>query len=253
MAEFDRPTVAAARAGTAAAIDEGLRSYMLKVYNYMGIGLVVTGLVAWFAYQAAAPGGVLVDSAGNFTSAFGAALYGSPLQFVVMLAPLAFVLVLSFGINRLSTGTTQLLFWAFAAVMGLSLSSIFLVYTGASIAKVFFITAATFGATSLYGYTTKRDLTSIGNFAFMGLIGIIIASLVNWWLQSPALDYAISFIGVGVFVVLTAWDTQKIKESYDVSMGSDVLAKGAIMGALSLYLDFINLFMMLLRLFGNRE
>jgi FtsH-binding integral membrane protein len=253
MAEFDRPTVAAARAGTAAAIDEGLRSYMLKVYNYMGIGLVVTGLVAWFAYQAAAPGGVLVDSAGNFTSAFGAALYGSPLQFVVMLAPLAFVLVLSFGINRLSTGTTQLLFWAFAAVMGLSLSSIFLVYTGASIAKVFFITAATFGATSLYGYTTKRDLTSIGTFAFMGLIGIIIASLVNWWLQSPARDYAISFIGVGVFVVLTAWDTQKIKESYDVSMGSDVLAKGAIMGALSLYLDFINLFMMLLRLFGNRE
>jgi FtsH-binding integral membrane protein len=241
MAEFDRPTIAA-RAGTAADIDQGLRSYMLKVYNYMGLGLVVTGLVAFFTSQWA------VASEANFNL-----LYGSPLMWVVMLAPLGFVLVLSFGINKMSVGAAQITFWAFAAVMGLSLSSIFLVYTGGSIAKVFFITAATFGAMSLYGYTTKRDLTSVGNFAIMGLIGLIIASIVNIFLASSALDFAISIIGVLIFVALTAWDTQKIKESYNVGHGAEVLAKGAIMGALSLYLDFINLFMMLLRLFGNRN
>ncbi len=245
MAEFDRPTIAAARAGTAAAIDEGLRSYMLKVYNYMGIGLVVTGLVAYFSNQAAVSNGQL--------TAWGELLYTSPLMWVVALAPLGFVLVLSFGINKLSVGAAQATFWAFAAIMGLSLSSIFMVYTDASIAKVFFITAATFGAMSLYGYTTKRDLTGIGNFLIMGLIGLIIASIVNIFLQSGPLDFAISAIGVLIFVGLTAYDTQKIKESYSESYGADVLAKGAIMGALSLYLDFINLFMMLLRLFGNRE
>jgi uncharacterized protein len=241
MAEFDRPTVAA-RAGTAAVIDEGLRSYMLKVYNYMGIGLVVTGLVAWFTSQWA------MSSQANEQL-----LYGSPLAWVIMLSPLAFVLVLSFGINKLSVGAAQATFWGFAAVMGLSLSSIFLVYTGASIAKVFFITAATFGAMSLYGYTTKRDLTGMGNFLFMGLIGLIIAMVVNIFLQSSMLEFAISAIGVLIFVGLTAYDTQKIKESYSESHGAEVLAKGAIMGALSLYLDFINLFLMLLRLFGNRE
>ena len=245
MAEFDRPTIAAARAGTAAAIDEGLRSYMLKVYNYMGIGLVVTGLVAYFANQAAVSNGQL--------TAWGELLYTSPLMWVVALAPLGFVLVLSFGINKLSVPAAQATFWAFAAIMGLSLSSIFMVYTDASIAKVFFITAATFGAMSLYGYTTKRDLTGMGNFLMMGLIGLVIASIVNIFMQSSMLDFAISAIGVLVFVGLTAYDTQKIKESYDESAGSEVLAKGAIMGALSLYLDFINLFMMLLRLFGNRE
>jgi FtsH-binding integral membrane protein len=245
MAEFDRPTIAAARAGTAAAIDEGLRSYMLKVYNYMGLGLVVTGLVAWFSNNAAVADGQLTG--------WGELLYTSPLMWVVALAPLAFVLVLSFGINKLSVGAAQATFWAFAAVMGLSLSSIFMVYTDASIAKVFFITAATFGAMSLYGYTTKRDLTGVGNFLIMGLIGLIIASIVNIFLASSMLDFAISAIGVLIFVGLTAYDTQKIKESYDVSFGADVLAKGAIMGALSLYLDFINLFLMLLRLFGNRE
>lgn len=174
-------------------------------------------------------------------------------MWVVALAPLAFVLVLSFGINKLSVGAAQATFWAFSAIMGLSLSSIFMVYTDASIAKVFFITAATFGAMSLYGYTTKRDLTGMGNFLLMGLIGLIIASIVNIFLASSMLEFAISAIGVLVFVGLTAYDTQKIKESYDVSFGADVLAKGAIMGALSLYLDFINLFLMLLRLFGNRE
>jgi FtsH-binding integral membrane protein len=174
-------------------------------------------------------------------------------MWVVALSPLAFVLVLSFGINKLSVSTAQIVFWAFAAVMGLSLSSIFLVYTDASIAKVFFITAATFGAMSLWGYTTKRDLTGMGSFLMMGLIGLIIAMVVNIFLQSSMLEFAISAIGVLIFVGLTAYDTQRIKESYSASFGTDVLAKGAIMGALSLYLDFINLFMMLLRLFGNRE
>ncbi len=256
MAEFDRPTVAA-RTGTAAVIDEGLRSYMLKVYNYMSIGLVVTGLVAWFANVAAvttdqsAAVGQLAD--GTLVTQWGALLYTSPLAWVVMLSPLAFILVLTFGLQRMSTATAQIVFWAFAAVMGLSLSSIFLVYTDASIAKVFFITAATFGAMSLWGYTTKRDLTGMGSFLFMGLIGLIIAMIVNIFLQSSMLEFAISAIGVLIFVGLTAYDTQKIKESYHESHGADVLAKGAIMGAVRLYLDFVNLFLMLLRLFGNRE
>jgi len=241
MAEYDRQTLNA-RAGSALAIDEGLRSYMLSVYNYMGLGLVVTGLVAFFANQWA------MSSEANFNL-----LYGSPLAFVVMLAPLGFILVLSFGINKLSVGAAQATFWAFAAVMGLSLSSIFSVYTDASIAKVFFITAATFGSMSLYGYTTKRDLTGMGTFLMMGLIGLIIAMVVNIFLASSALEFAISVVGVLIFVGLTAYDTQKIKENYATLEGGEMLAKGAIMGALSLYLDFINLFMMLLRLFGNRE
>lgn len=249
MAEFDRPSVAA-RPGTAAVIDEGLRSYMLRVYNYMGIGLVVTGLVAYFTYTQS-----FIEQNGRIVglTGLGEALYGSPLQWVVMLAPLAFVLVLSFGISKLSVAATQILFWVFAAVMGLSLSSIFAVYTGGSIAKVFFISAGTFGAMSLYGYTTKTDLTKFGSFLIMGLIGIVIASIVNFWLQSGGLSFAISIIGVLVFVGLTAWDTQKIKESYDVANGGDTLTKYAIMGALSLYLDFINLFLMLLRLFGSNR
>lgn len=241
MAQYERETLRA-RTGSTVAIDEGLRSYMLRVYNYMTAGLVITGAVAWFTSQWA------MSSQAN-----AELLYASPLAWVIMLSPLAFVLVLSFGINKLSAGTAQMIFWAFAAVMGLSLSSIFLVYTGASIAKVFFITAATFGAMSLYGYTTKRDLTGIGNFLIMGLIGLIIASVVNIFLASSGLDFVISAVGVLIFVGLTAYDTQKIKESYSASFGAEVLAKGAIMGALSLYLDFINLFLMLLRLFGNRN
>ena len=257
MAEFDRPTIAAQRAGTAAAIDEGLRSYMLKVYNYMGIGLVVTGLIAYFSNAAATTTDPNAAAAqlqnGEYLTQWGALLYGSPLMWVVALAPLGFVLVLSFGINKLSVPAAQATFWGFAAIMGLSLSSIFMVYTDASIAKVFFITAATFGSMSLYGYTTKRDLTGVGNFLIMGLIGIIIASVVNIFLQSGMMDFIISVVGVLVFVGLTAYDTQKIKESYHESLGTEALAKGAIMGALSLYLDFVNLFLMLLRLFGNRE
>ncbi len=241
MAQYDRQTVSG-RVGTAANIDEGLRSHMLRVYNYMGIGLAVTGLVAFFVAQWAMSSPAVAQT-----------IYASPLAFVIMLSPLAFVLVLSFGINKLSFGAAQLTFWAFAAVMGLSLSSIFLVYTGASIAKVFFITAAMFGSMSLYGYTTKRDLSGMGAFLMMGLIGIIIASIVNIFVGSSMLDFAISVIGVLVFVGLTAYDTQKIKEAYAENIGAEGLGKLAIMGALNLYLDFINLFLMLLRLFGNRD
>jgi len=256
MAQFDRPTIAS-RAGSAVAIDEGLRSYMLRVYNYMGIGLVVTGLVAYFSAQfaitndAAAAAGQLQN--GTLVTQWGALLFGSPLMWVFALAPLGFVFALSAGINRMSVGTAQAVFWAFAAVMGLSLSSIFLVYTQTSIARVFFISAATFGAMSLYGYTTRRDLTGMGSFLVMGLIGLIIASIVNIFLGSSGLEFAISILGVGIFVGLTAYDTQRIKESYSESYGTDVLSRNAIMGALSLYLDFINLFMMMLRLFGNRN
>lgn len=241
MAEYDRQTVGM-RSGSAAAIDEGLRSYMLRVYNYMGAGLAITGLIAFFFNQ-----WVVSDPA------IAQAVYGSPLSWLIMLSPLAFVMVLSFGINRMRFSTAQLVFWGFATVMGLSLSSIFLVYTGTSIARVFFITAATFGAMSLYGYTTRRDLTGMGSFLFMGLIGLIIASVVNIFLASSALAFGISVVGVLIFVGLTAYDTQKIKEMYYEADSSEVMGKKALMGALSLYLDFINLFLMLLRLFGNRD
>ena len=241
MAEFDRPTIAAG-AGSAAVVDQGLRRYMLRVYNYMTGGLVLTGVVAYFFSQWS------VSSEANMQL-----VYASPLKWLIILAPLAFVMVLSFGIARMSAGAAQLTFWAFAAVMGLSLSSIFLVYTGTSIARVFFISAATFGVMSLYGYTTKRDLTAIGSFLIMGLIGLVIASVVNIFLASSALAFGISIIGVLIFVGLTAYDTQKIKLNYSETYGADVLKKGAIMGALSLYLDFINLFLMLLRLTGSQR
>jgi FtsH-binding integral membrane protein len=249
MAEFDRPTVAA-RADAGLAIDQDLRAYMLKVYNYMGIGLVVTGLVAYFTFTLS-----FVERGGQIVGVtdLGNVLYNSPLQWVVMLAPLAFVLVLSFGINKLSPAMTQTLFWVFAAVMGLSLASIFAVYTGGSIAKVFFISAAMFGGMSLYGYTTKRDLTQIGSFLIMGLFGLIIASIVNVIWPSGPLGFAISIVGVVIFLGLTAWDTQKIKESFDAGMDEGLKTKGAVMGALSLYLDFLNLFLMLLRLFGQQR
>src|SRR3569623_193146 len=256
MAEFDRPTYAA-RAGSAAAVDQGLRSYMLRVYNYMAGGLVLTGLVAYFAYAAATTtdtaNAVAQVGSGLYLTSFGAAIYTCPLMWLIVFAPLAFVLVLSFGIQRMSAGAAQLAFWAFAAVMGLSLSSIFLTYTGTSIARVFFISAATFGAMSLYGYTTKRDLSAFGSFLIMGLIGIIIASIVNMFLASSALAFGISILGVLIFVGLTAYDTQRIKLSYSESYGAAVLQKSAIMGALSLYLDFINLFLMLLRLTGSQR
>lgn len=231
-----------------AEIDQGLRSYMLSVYNYMAIGLAVTGGVAAFAANAA------VASWDPITlSSFGVALYTSPLQWLVMLAPIGLVLVFSFGIQRLSMPVAQGLFWAFAALMGLSLSSIFLVYTQQSITQVFFISAAAFAGLSLYGYTTKRDLSAMGSFLIMGLFGLIIASLVNIFMQSSAMEFAISIIGVGIFAGLTAYDTQTIKEMYYEGDDRTTAGRKAIMGALNLYMDFINLFIMLLRLMGERR
>jgi len=242
MAEFERNY---ARSGTVAdvqAVDEGLRAYMLRVYNYMGIGLALTGIVAYSMATMAMS-----------NQAFAEAVYGSPLMWVIILAPLGMVFFLSFRINKMSVSAAQTTFWIFAALMGASLSSIFLVYTGQSITQVFFVTAATFGSVSLYGYTTKKDLSGWGSFLFMGLIGIIIAMVVNIFLASSALQFAISVIGVLVFTGLTAYDTQQIKEMYYEGDSAVVAGRKAIMGALRLYLDFINLFLMLLRLFGNRN
>ena len=226
-------------------IDEGLRSYMLSVYNYMAIGLAVTGLAALAAVNFAVQDGQL--------TAFGQAIYVSPLKWVIMLAPLGMVFFLSARIHPMSVSGAQMAFWTFAALMGLSLSSIFLVFTGESIVRVFFITAAAFGALSRWGYTTKRDLSGWGSFLFMGLIGIIIASIVNIFVGSTAIQFAVSIIGVLVFTGLTAYDTQQIKEMYNVNDDGTVMGQKAISGALRLYLDFINLFIMLLQLFGNRE
>ena len=228
----DRWTARAAT--TQVDIDVGLRRYMLSVYNYMAGGLALTGLVAYFAAA----------------SGFYQAIVGTPLFWVVLLAPLGMVLLLSFGIQRMSLGATQLSFWVYAALVGLSLAGIFLVYTQASIARVFFITAGTFAAMSLYGYTTRRDLSQFGSFLMMGLIGIILASLVNLFIHSSALQFAISVIGVLVFVGLTAYDTQRIKEMYFEGDGAIIAGKKAILGALRLYLDFINLFILLLQFMG---
>jgi len=232
-------------------IDEGLRAYMLKVYNYMTTGLLLTGLVAYFFGKASIVTGEMGQIVG--VTSIGALLFGSPLKWVVMLAPLGFVFYLSAKINKMSVSSAQITFWVFSAIMGLSLASIFIVYTQASIARVFFISSGTFAAMSLYGYTTKKDLTKLGGFLFMGLIGIIIASLVNLFFQSSALHFAISVIGVLVFVGLTAYDTQSIKNMYYAGDSESVGGKKALMGALRLYLDFINLFIMLLRLFGQRR
>ena len=231
-----------AQAGVAVgATDEGLRSFMLSVYNYMGLGLAITGLVA-----------LAVAS----TPAIYMPIFTTPLKWVAILAPLGFVMFLSARIHAMSVSAAQLTFWLFAGVMGISMASIFLVFTGESIARVFFVTAATFGAVSLYGYTTKRDLSGMGSFLFMGLIGIVIASLVNLFIGSTALQFAVSVIGVLVFTGLTAWDTQRLKEQYLGSLqyaGADIAGKTAVMGALSLYLNFINLFTMLLQLMGNQR
>jgi len=251
MSDFDR-NYAATRTGyrtDQVAVDAGLRAYMIRVYNYMAAGVALTGLVAWLTFSAA----VVETSAGLQLTAFGQAIFQSPLLWILVLAPLGLVFVLSFSINRLQPGTALMLFFVYAGLLGLSLASIFLVYTHASITRVFFISAATFGALSLYGYTTQRDLTGVGSFMFMGLIGIIIASLVNVFLHSTGLDWAISIIGVVVFAGLTAYDTQRIKEMYSPMDDGTVGGRKAVMGALSLYLDFINMFMMLLRLFGDRR
>ena len=223
---------------SAAEIDAGLRSYMLSVYNYMASALALTGIVA----MAVSTSPTLMQ-----------AIFGTGLHWIVMLAPIGLVFFLSARIHKMSFGAAQATFWVYAGMMGLSLASIFLVYTGESIARTFFITAGTFGAMSLYGYTTKKDLSGWGSFLFMGLIGIIIAMVVNIFLQSSAMQFAISVIGVLVFVGLTAYDTQNIKNMYLESDDHEVATKKSVMGALQLYLDFINMFLFMLQLFGNRE
>lgn len=223
----------------AAAYDAGLRSYMLSVYNYMASGVLLTGIVAMLFAQSGLAEPILR----------GPGL----LKYVIMFAPLAFVMVLSFGINRLSTPTAKMLFWAYAGVMGLSMASIFLVYTGVSIAQTFFATAAAFAGLSLFGYTTKKDLSGFGTFLIMGVVGLLVASLINMWMQSPMMNLAISAIGVLLFAGLTAYDTQKIKELYRYVAGTDMIGKMVVMGALTLYLDFINMFMFLLRFIGDNR
>ncbi len=222
----------------AAGIDMGLRAYMLRIYNYMAGALALTGLLAYTVSSSPA----MIN-----------AIFGTPLQWVVLLAPIGVVFFMSFKINTLSFGTAQTLFWVYAGLLGISLSSIFLAYTGASIARAFFVTAAVFGAMSLYGYTTKRDLSGMGSFMMMGLIGVIIASLVNMFLQSSGLQFALSILSVIIFVGLTAWDTQKLREIYYATKGTEMEGKSAIMGALNLYMDFINLFLSILRLMGDRR
>ena len=244
MADFNnyQNRMAQTRAQTGAMIDEGLRAYMLKVYNLMALALVITGVAAFATYSFAAS-----------NPAFQQLLYASPLRWAIMLAPLALVFFLSFRIQNMSVSAAQTTFWVYAALMGVSLSSIFIVFTGQSIVQTFFVTAASFGALSLYGYTTKKNLSGLGSFLIMGLFGLIIASIVNIFLASSALQFAISAIGVLIFAGLTAYDTQKIKEMY--FDGDDVAVAGrkAIMGALTLYLDFINLFTFLLQFLGNRD
>ena len=234
-----------------AVTDEGLRAYMLKVYNYMATGILMTGIIALITFKMS----VVTDSSGSIVglTQVGNAIYMSGLKWLVMLAPLVIVFYMSFGINKMSAAKAQTTFWIFAALMGLSLSSILLVYTGMSITRVFFICSATFGAMSIYGYTTKRDLTKLGSFLMMGLIGIIIASIVNIFMKSSMMYFVISILGVLIFVGLTAYDTQKIKNMYAASDTGELMGKKAVMGALTLYLDFINLFIMLLRLFGQRR
>tara|TARA_B100000579_G_scaffold17956_1_gene12662 strand:- start:703 stop:1464 length:762 start_codon:yes stop_codon:yes gene_type:complete len=236
---------------TTVVMDEGLRAYMLKVYNYMASGILLTGIIALLSFKMS----VVTDTSGAITgfTSLGNTLFFSGFKWVVMLAPLGIVFYMSFGIKNMSASKAQTVFWIFAALMGLSLSWILLVYTGASVARVFFITSATFGAMSIYGYTTKRDLTKLGSFLMMGLIGIIIASVVNIFMKSSMMYFVISILGVLIFVGLTAYDTQKIKNMYASSDTGELIGKKAVMGALTLYLDFINLFIMLLRLFGQRR
>ena len=231
------PTGSASQVGVA--YDEGLRSYMLSVYNYMASGVLLTGLVAL----------------GFAVSGYAAAVFTQPglLKYVIMFAPLGLVMWLSFGINRLQESSAKAIYWAYAVLMGLSLSTIFLAYTGASIATTFFASSAAFAGLSLYGYTTKRDLSAFGTFLIMGLVGLIVASLINLFLKSSALEFAISLIGVFLFAGLTAYDTQKIKNMYFEVGASQFRGKAIVMGALTLYLDFINLFLFLLRFMGDRR
>jgi FtsH-binding integral membrane protein len=252
MSDYDR-NVAARGIGTARAaeIDVGLRAYMIRIYNYMASGVALTGVVAWLTFNAAA----VTDVNGKLTglTQFGQTIYSGPLTIVLFLGTLGIVFFLSFRISKLQASTALVLFMLYAGLLGLMLSSVFLTYTHASIARTFFISAASFGALSLYGYTTQRDLSPIGSFLVMGLFGLILAMVVNMFLKSTGLEFAISAIGVLVFAGLTAWDTQKIKEMYSVQDDGTVAGRKAVMGALTLYLDFINLFLFMLRFMGDRR
>jgi FtsH-binding integral membrane protein len=256
----DVNSIRSAAGSRVAAIDEGLRAHMNKVYGTMSIGMLITFAAAWaisgLSVTSDPSAAVAQLSQDKYLTQLGYALYASPLKWVVMFAPLAFVFGFSAMINKMSAATAQVVFYAFAAVMGISISSIFLVFTGYSIAQVFLITSIAFAGLSLWGYTTKKDISGWGSFLIMGVIGLVVASIVNFFLASSALMFAISAIGVLIFAGLTAYDTQKIKTEYLAHAhhgDTEWLGKAAIMGALSLYLDFINMFMMLLSLFGNRE
>lgn len=265
MADFDRNVAAQygrpMTRAEAAVVDEGLRAYMLRIYNYMVLGLAITGFAALGVYMLSVTGDASAAASaaarlpgGLYLTSIGYALFVSPLKWVVIFAPLALVFLLGFRIQNMSPATAQATFWIYAALVGVSLSVIFLVFTASSITRVFFITAASFGALSLWGYTTQRDLSGMGSFLIMGLFGVIIAMLVNIFLQSSALQFVVSVVGVLVFAGLTAWDTQRLKSEYIYgAMEGDTQERAAIMGALSLYLNFINLFTMLLQLFGQRE
>ena len=249
--DFNRQNIFQATSAKTAVWDAGLRAYMLKVYNYMATGVLLTGIISLISFKLSAE----VSASGQIIalSDYGDAIFNSGLKWVIMLAPLAVVFYMSFGINKMSTSKAQTVFWIFTILMGLSLSWVLIVFTEVSVARVFFITSATFGAMSIYGYTTKRDLTKLGSFLMMGLIGIIIASIVNIFMKSSMMYFVISILGVLIFVGLTAYDTQKIKNMYAVNDTGEIMGKKAVMGALTLYLDFINLFIMLLRLFGQRR
>jgi len=252
MSDYDRNVAARGfGAARATAIDVGLRAYMIRVYNYMAAGVALTGVVAWVTYNAA----VVTDAAGRITSLtpFGQAVFSGPLAIVLFLGTLGLVFFMSFRINSLQPSTALLLFMVYAGLLGVMLSSVFLTYTHGSIARTFFISAASFGALSLYGYTTQRDLSPIGSFLIMGLFGLILAMIVNIFLKSTGLEFAISAIGVLIFAGLTAWDTQRIKEMYSVNDDGTIAGRKAVMGALTLYLDFINLFLFLLRFMGDRR
>jgi len=257
MADPIRNYQTSAVPGVRADIDQGLRAYMIRVYNLMGLGLLITGLAAigtiMLATTTDPASAVATLPSGEMLTSFGYAIFGSPLRWVVILAPLAAVMFLSFRVQSMSVAAAQTIFWVYAGLVGLSLSSIFLVYTTASISQTFFATAASFGALSLYGYTTKRDLSGIGTFLIMGVVGILVAMVINMFLQSTAMAMAISVIGVLLFAGLTAYDTQRIKSIYYQVQDSEMLGKTAILGALSLYLDFINMFQFLLSFMGDRR
>lgn len=256
MSDFDRnySTVRGGATDRAVAIDAGLRAHMISVYNYMASGVALTGVLAWITFQAAG-GDAIRTTAGQFVglTPFGHAVFETPLLWVLFLAPLGLVMFLSFRINSLQPATARALFFVYAGLLGVSLATIFMAYTTTSISRVFFISAASFGALSLWGYTTQRDLTGMGSFLIMGVFGILIAMVVNIFLKSSGLDWAISILGVGIFAGLTAFDTQKIKEFYDVHDDGTIAGRKAVMGALTLYLDFINMFLFLLRLMGDRR